>query len=280
MHLQQYYSQQEELTAFLPAHVFPYVPPLSHDHLHLWHLDLEEDRHCLPGWRDYLSFEDELKAAYYPSEVELTSAERCEVEMTRESYLFYRAVLRYLLASYSARPVEAVRIQDAANGRPYLEVQQELVDNQVLCFSTSHSWQHALIAVTRQQSVGVDLQRCVDYGAFDIIAENRFSPTTLAAWRLEPPARQTVQFFRLWTLYEACFKYLGGSIAWQQLTLLLDPETGIVREFSLHPAEDVLLPASIVPPFALHTLDIDLPGYTMALACSSTITNWLVCHLR
>lgn len=228
------------------------MPLLMKDDVHVWYASLAPERALLPEWTRLLSPQERLKAAAYPGEHTLKRDEACE--MTREHYITYRGVLRGILARYiGIAPAELI-VRTHPGGKPYLDVS---TGGDTLRFSSSHSWGHALIAVTCQRNVGIDLQRIDPNGNVGHIVENRFSLQALAAFNALPSQQRLLTFFRLWSLHEAYFKYLGGAASWKDFTISLAAAPG-------KPA--VLLEADTPTPCCLREIDSGLPGYTAALA--------------
>ncbi len=222
------------------------------DEVHVWHVPLSLNRVLLHAWMRMLSAQERLIAAGFPSERALHPGDACE--MTREDYIAYRTALRLLLARYLGRTPEEVIVATDAHGKPFLDTS---TGGDLLRFNSSHSWGHALIALTRRRSIGIDLQRTDPSGAIFSIAQNRFSPRTSAALQALPIPERFLAFFRLWSLHEAYFKYLGCAESWKDVTIF--------------PTSSPDEPAILLTPWeqdscALREIDSGLPGYTAALA--------------
>ena len=222
------------------------------DEVHVWHVPLSLDRALLPAWTRVLSVQERLIAAGFPSERTLHLGDVCE--MTRENYIAYRSALRLLLARYLGHTPEEVIIATDAHGKPFLDTS---TGGDLFRFNSSHSWGHALIALTRRRSIGIDLQRIDPSGAIFSIAQNRFSPRTFAALQALPIPERLQAFFRLWSLHEAYFKYLGCAESWKDVTILLASSPGEPAILQMPWEQDSC---------ALCEIDPGLPGYTAALA--------------
>ncbi len=205
-----------------------------------------------------LSVQERLKAAGLPSEYGLSRGEVCE--MTREHYITYRGVLRCILAHYLGIAPGEVIIRTSQQGKPYLDAS---TGGDMVRFSTSHSWGHALIAVTYQRAIGIDLQRIDPNGNIEQIAENRFSLQTWATFNALPSHQRLLAFFRLWCLHEAYFKYLGGGVSWKDFTISLASTSDKPTLLLETPRKKE---TSLSLPCCLYEIDSGLPGYTAALA--------------
>ena len=232
------------------------IPSLVKEDVHIWYVQLSPERSLLFEWTRMLSMQERLKAAGFPSEYAFEQGAGCE--MTREQYITYRGVLRKILAHYVGIAPEEVMLRTNPAGKPYLDVS---TGGNTVQFSASHSWGHALIAVTCQRNIGIDLQRIDPNGNIEQIAENRFSLQTQAAFNALPSHQRLLAFFRLWCLHEAYFKYLGGGVSWKDFTISL----------ASTPDEPMLLletprKKEVSLPCCLYEIDSGLPGYTAALA--------------
>ena len=82
-----------------------------------------------------------------------------------------------------------------------------------LRFNLSHSGDLALLGVTRDQEIGVDLEQIQDRIATEQIAKRFFSPREVAMLcALPPPVRQEA-FFKCWTRKEAFIKGIGVGLS-------------------------------------------------------------------
>jgi 4'-phosphopantetheinyl transferase len=139
-----------------------------------------------------------------------------------------REPLRALLASYLGIDVDQVVLRENEHGRPSLAPEHA----SSLDFNWSHSGDHALIAVGRGLSLGIDLERLSSRPRALEIARRYFSAEETAALQaLSPDARGTA-FLELWTAKESLLKALGRGIAFglHRLHIALD-EQPVLRRF-------------------------------------------------
>ena len=80
-------------------------------------------------------------------------------------------------------------------------------------FNLTHAREQVLIAVAREQPVGVDLERIDREIEIDDIARRYFSAAEADALEALAPERKLAAFLRLWTLKEAVLKALGEGIS-------------------------------------------------------------------
>jgi 4'-phosphopantetheinyl transferase len=116
------------------------------------------------------------------------------------------ALLGRLLAHYAGLDHAPV-IARTGRGKPYAPALAGLD------FNLSHARDHALIAVAREQPLGVDLER-IDrkLDAHDLARRflSRSESESLARF---PQAQRAIAFLRLWTCKEAVLKALGAGIS-------------------------------------------------------------------
>lgn len=124
----------------------------------------------------------------------------------KESYIASRWLMRKLLASYLNLAPAAVEFLRTDKGKPYLP-QRELQ------FSLSHSGHWALLAVSKVELIGVDIEAARSARDLLSIAESYYHPCEFAQLRPLAGAAQGDYFYRLWTLKEAFFKAIGTGIS-------------------------------------------------------------------
>lgn len=118
-----------------------------------------------------------------------------------------RAPLLALLAAYLGIPASDVVLDHNAKGKPQLPA------NQALSFNWSHSGDYALVALSRGEAVGVDIERLEKKMRALEIARRFFEPgeaDALAA--LDPDARDRA-FIGLWCAKEAVLKAIGEGLS-------------------------------------------------------------------
>ncbi|MDE1893508.1 MAG: 4'-phosphopantetheinyl transferase superfamily protein [Pseudomonadota bacterium] len=155
-----------------------------------------------------------------------------------------RAPLYAVLAAYLGCDVADVRLVEGAHGRPALAPGH----GSTLQFNWSHSGPHALIAVARRVSPGIDVERRRPRPRALQIARRFFAADELALLSRLPAAAREPAFLQLWTAKEAIVKALGRglafgldrlSVGWVDRRLaLLRLDGGEVRDWQLHALPD------------------------------------------
>ncbi|HEY8683309.1 MAG TPA: 4'-phosphopantetheinyl transferase superfamily protein [Rhodanobacter sp.] len=120
-----------------------------------------------------------------------------------------REPLRATLAAYLGIDTQDVTLTDGEHGRPALCAAHD----PSLGFNWSHSGQHALIAIGRGITPGIDLELLRARPNALEIAERFFSADEIALLAALAPIDRDVAFLELWTAKEAVLKALGRGIA-------------------------------------------------------------------
>jgi 4'-phosphopantetheinyl transferase len=120
-----------------------------------------------------------------------------------------RGPLRTVLGAYLGIDADRVALIDGEYGRPALADAHD----SSLGFNWSHSGEHALIAIGRRITPGIDLERRRARPRALEIAERYFSADETAALTALPAAARDAAFLELWTAKEAVLKALGRGLA-------------------------------------------------------------------
>jgi 4'-phosphopantetheinyl transferase len=224
----------------------PFAPParLEAPEVDVWRAALDHGPAC----------DEELRRLLAPDECD--RAARFHFEQDRRRFVAGRGLLRVILSSYLGITPHALRFNYGCKGKPALAMGG---GDGRLRFNVSHSAGLALIAVTLDRELGIDVER-IDPALPEDIAERFFSPSEVAKLRAIPPERQRDAFFACWTRKEAYLKAKGDGLA-----VRLDR-----FDVSLAPGEPAALLETRGDPaeasrWSLAELD-PAPGYAAAIA--------------
>lgn len=153
---------------------------------------------------------DDPGQSLVPFVARLPVAEREEMARLRlpsrqRSFVFSRLLLRHLLAAHSGIPPEARCFTRAASGRLLL------AGSGLWEISLSHGG-GLVAAMVASAPCGVDIER-QRATRITRVAERYFAPAEAEWLRTRDNATAERDFFRLWTLKEACAKALGQGLA-------------------------------------------------------------------
>lgn len=172
------------------------VPPHGEVHVHQFSLD-REDR-------------ERARLHRFLSPDELVRADRLRNRQTRNRFIVGRGVLRETLAGYLMLEPGALRLAAGEQGKPHLSGEQ---GQNGLCFNLSHAGNLALLAVSNQCELGIDLEQQVDDLPYQGMAEQFFSRREQTELFNLPAESQLAAFFRCWTRKEAYLKGCGSGFS-------------------------------------------------------------------
>ena len=183
---------------------------LSPGVVHVWRVHLEDS----PG-----------QAALYRtdlSEEERARAERYRVPHHQYQFISTRGILRRLLSHYVGIPAANLRFENNLQGKPTLADPSSLS----LQFNVSHTSGMALLAVTLEHTVGIDVETRDRAISDQDIAARYFSPRESAFLATLSPDHRTQEFLTYWTCKEAYLKMrgIGLSGGMAQCEITLDPD--------------------------------------------------------
>jgi 4'-phosphopantetheinyl transferase len=131
-----------------------------------------------------------------PTQGESARAARFATLDLQRRYLKAHGALRAILGNLTNARLEFARLE---KGKPFLPLAPEVR------FNLSRSCERALIAVSREVEVGVDIERIRPIPNYAAVAERFFPPDE------DPPADEA-DFFRRWTRIEARLKACGAGL--------------------------------------------------------------------
>lgn len=143
-------------------------------------------------------------------------------EKDRERFVLTRGVLRILLGRYLNLEPRQLNFCYGLHGKPALA---ERFDGDALRFNVSHSHGLALMALTHNREVGIDVEYVRSDLELDEIASRYFSPQEAATLRSLSIDVRTEAFFAGWTRKEAYIKAKGEglSLALDKFSVSLAP---------------------------------------------------------
>lgn len=180
--------------------------------LRLWHIDLDGPQP--PARRTCLSSDERARSL------------RFVFERDRDRFVAARGALRNLLSEVVARPPEALHFSYGPFGKPFLSGERGSTH-----FNLSHSGADALIAVSDQHAVGVDVERLRVVPDAMALASSCLTTAECDMLRQTPLAARSLAFLTCWTRKEACLKTVGSGLHTDPRTIEVgvDPDRQAVR---------------------------------------------------
>ena len=229
-----------------------------------------ESRH-VDVWRIFLNLQaDSIKVAESTlSADEAQRAARFHFPKDRDHFIAAHGILRQILGRYlHCKPGELI-FSVNQYGKP------SLVDSK-LEFNLSHSGDFALLAVTQNRKVGVDVERIRQGISSHVIAQQYFSKAEVAELQSLPITQREAAFFTCWTRKEAYIKAqgIGLSLPLESFDVSLSPNEPAmlraVRPDSQEAARWTLISLNVVPKYvgalAVEGLDLDFRFWDWNLA--------------
>jgi len=163
-------------------------------------------------WRVFISgaAASEAAAAGTLSEDERARASRFRFAADRDRFVASHAALRRILASYLGAAPASLVFGAGTHGKPFLDAPAH---GRSLRFSLSHSGDLALVAVSLEREVGVDVERVRPRADLEGFTARYFSPRERDALARVPPGDRLRAFLEIWTLKEAYLKACGDGLA-------------------------------------------------------------------
>ncbi|MBA4422456.1 MAG: 4-phosphopantetheinyl transferase [Syntrophus sp. (in: bacteria)] len=168
--------------------------------VHLWFAFPDE-------WEDPTLIES---ACHLLGDEEMTRRERFHFPEHRHLYQVSHLLLRTTLSRYSDLLPKSWRFINNDHGKPRLDPDAGPIP---LCFSLSHTKGLAVVGVTREGEIGVDVERAGRSVHAAELSRRFFSPEETEALEKLPPGRLQAQFPLYWTLKEAYIKALGRGLS-------------------------------------------------------------------
>lgn len=188
----------------------PASPVIWQNEVHVWRANLD-----VPwSW----SFDQAL------SQEDRDRASRFRFEGDRQHFCVARASLRLILGRYLKTKPSGLQIDVGEYGKPYLAGTAATYG---VRFNLTHSNRLALIAITREREVGVDVEFMRPDFVNDDVAEHFFSRAEAEQFAAVAPEFRTQSFFNCWTRKEAYIKARGEGLSCplDQFDVSLAPNT-------------------------------------------------------
>ncbi|HXZ39380.1 MAG TPA: 4'-phosphopantetheinyl transferase superfamily protein [Terriglobales bacterium] len=162
---------------------------------HVWHADFGTAQNRLDSLYNLLDHEEQERAW------------RFRVPAPREQFVISHAFLRLALSKYLQIGARDVRFRVSEYGKP------ELTNNSEVRFNLSHTDGAAVLAITCNRAVGVDVERVREDVEAVELAQRFFSAAEVDWLRSQPASARVAFFFACWTAKEAYIKACGTGLS-------------------------------------------------------------------
>jgi len=122
----------------------------------------------------------------------------------KNHFVVSHAILRILLSKYLSCAPDEITFEYNDHGKPFL--------NHALQFNLSHSKDYAVVAITLNDPIGVDIEYQQPVDRMDAIVHRFFSAKEIEAYCALPDDQKVSGFYNAWTRKEAFVKAIGKGI--------------------------------------------------------------------
>src|SRR5271169_4098814 len=173
------------------------MPGLADREIHVWRASLSTDEPTLRRLEATLADQEKARAA------------RFIFERDRDRYIAARGILRDLLGKYLQCEPRSIEFSYGPYGKPAIA---GAASRSGICFNLSHSHGLAVVAIGREQEVGIDVELIRPEFASEAIAKRYFSAKEIDELTSLPAELRTEGFFLCWTRKEAYIKAKGDGL--------------------------------------------------------------------
>ena len=185
--------------------------------------DLELIDTCIDVWRSDIELSKSEIESYYESlsDEEKTRAGLFTFPDKRKEFIVTRGLLRAALACLTKVPAKSFEFSYSKDKKPFLNS----TEWKGLAFNVSHSHGQALVALTRNRQLGIDIEYIRKDVDFNKLAKRFFSENEYKAL-LDYEGETVRAFFSTWTRKEAFVKAIGKGIAFglAEFDVNVDPD--------------------------------------------------------
>ena len=141
------------------------------------------------------------------AEEEKKRADRFHFPIHRAYFIAGRGILRQLLGQYLNVLPQDLQFEYGPQGKPFLTHFPNFK------FNISHSKHHILLAFSKKNTIGIDVEVINSKIEFDIIAPRFFSKNEATTLLALPISEQPAVFYNCWTRKEAFIKAKGAGLS-------------------------------------------------------------------
>jgi 4'-phosphopantetheinyl transferase len=172
------------------------IQPLAPQSVHLWLIDLDLQRECVPFLANLLSAAEHSRICrFHTNELQIR-------------YIAAHGALRCILAAYLRSHPGEVCLAAGPGGKP------TLADSRIkLSFNLSHSDELSVAAVAAGEEVGIDIERVKCLPELLSLASMFFSAVEITELRALSRDQRALGFFLGWTRKEAFIKATGEGLS-------------------------------------------------------------------
>ncbi|MFD2201715.1 4'-phosphopantetheinyl transferase family protein [Shivajiella indica] len=154
------------------------------------------------------SLKEDLERTLSPDEME--RAGRFYFERDQDRFIVSRGSLRQILGIYLQQEPALIKFEYSEFGKPLLKSDS---NSSGICFNISHSENLALIAISEDVSLGVDIERIRYDMDINQVMARFFTKEEIRIIESLDSEKRNEKFFQLWTRKEAFLKATGKGLS-------------------------------------------------------------------
>jgi 4'-phosphopantetheinyl transferase len=200
-------------------------------------------------WLNYLNVHEARIKHLYPllSAVEKERSERFKFYKHRKAFIASHGFMHTVLGYYTPTPASEIVFSHTEKGKPFL-LEEHNPDN--IQFNLSHSNNIAMLAVCRNNSLGIDVEYSNKKTDWAGISKRFFAADEQQAFFKLSEDIQKQVFFQVWTRKEAHMKVTGSglSLAPTQFSISIPPQAAAFianhkqTDNNFYKMQDIILP--------------------------------------
>jgi len=220
-------------------------------------------------WLSYLNLHQARLKHLYPllSDQEKERSERFKFYKHRKLFIASHGFLHTALSFYIDTPASEILFSQGEQGKPFI-ISEQNTDN--IQFNLSHSNNLAILAICKNQQVGVDVEYKDKKANWQGIIKRFYTQNEQDAILKLPEDTQKDAFFQVWTRKEAHMKVTGKglSLSPSQFEVSTPPQAAEfianlkTPDNSFYKMQDIILPEMYSDYYACLSADFDYKKIT------------------
>ena len=144
------------------------------------------------------------------SDDEQSRAAKLKIQQKKDQFIITRSLLRVLLARSLEKEPQEIMFSYEEHGKPAIK---DKINNKSIEFNISHSGDYALIAMTLENKVGVDIEEINSSIDYQSLSKRFFSDKEKNELQSLENDRQCDAFYCIWARKESFIKATGKGVS-------------------------------------------------------------------
>ena len=166
--------------------------------IHVMWFELDQPQHIVDNYYRILNRDEKKRILNF------------KTELLRKRHTVSRGVLRMLISKYLDAKPEMVEFLYSKQGKPFLSSPKNTINLQ---FNMSHSNRLGMCAFTKDDAVGVDVEKIRKLSNLEDMIEMCMSEFEKGWFSKLPPTTRNQMFYKVWTVKEAFIKAIGAGFS-------------------------------------------------------------------